>query len=85
MSKTFTVRGVKIRTASQRRFVTIAHSWGGNVRVWDYSAERYEDEYRRPFTEIRKRSNDLGTARKACYAPAHGWCVVIDTVTGEEV
>jgi len=88
----FTVRGVKVRTASQRRFVVVAcrpadvPEMRQTGRVVDGEIEYAPTGHTlRAYTEIVKRSDSVATARKACRYVTGGWCVVVDTVTGLEV
>lgn len=94
-TKTITVRGHRIRSASQRRFIVVA------VRPEDITI-RPEDEAARifgrepgtyvAFARIEKRSDSAATAHahKARFERARAGgigvhFVVVDTVTGEEV
>ncbi len=87
---TFTIRGQKVRTQSQRRYVVVA------CRPADFPGKRWDyingDYVPYAFTafkpEILKRSDSLATAVAAQHKYGHlagGWVAVIDTVTGEEV
>ncbi len=85
---TFTIRGQKVRTQSQRRYIVVA------CRPDHFEGRRWTGSEYVPYTflafspEILKRSDSLATAsaasRKYGFVPG-GWNVVIDTVTGEEV
>lgn len=89
---TFTVRGHKVRSASQRRYIVVI------VQPRDREAfvqERRNGEWvTEPITvpagaRVHKRSNSVATAHQ--HASRYGFptggnfAVVIDTVTGEEV
>lgn len=89
MAKTFTVRGVKVRTSSQRRYVVVAARAADSVvSRWDYRVEGYVDEAVKAFTEIVRRSDSIDAARAAVRKYGRvsgGFVVIVDTVTGEEV
>lgn len=77
---TFTVRGHKVRSASQRRYIVVA------VRPEPYVSEHSGTHA--TFTRIIKRSDNLATANKAVekYGCLFGaFAVIIDSVTGEEI
>lgn len=79
MARTITVRGIKIRTAAQRRFAVVA------VRPMDIP---HENGTLVAFARIIKRSDNIVTARNIARRGASGIgvaAVVVDTTTGEEV
>lgn len=90
MQSTFTVRGVKVRTASQRRFVVVAcrpEDFLG--RRWNGAENGYVPAAFTAFAPvIVRRSDSFETARAAAakygFVPG-GFVTVVDTTTGEEV
>jgi hypothetical protein len=89
MTKTFYVKGVKMRTSSQRRYVVVAgREHAAEGRQWDYRTESYVPRHFAAIApSIVRRSDSFEVARKAASAQrvAGGYAVVIDTTTGEEV
>jgi hypothetical protein len=90
MTKTFQIRGVRVRTASARRFIVVAYrATDVTGDRWDYRVQDLVPEVYRAFPPtIIRRSDNYETARKArdkYGQPKGGWCVVVDSVTGEEV
>lgn len=79
-TKTFTVRGHKIRTATTRRYVAVA------VRTEDVTTERGTYV---AFARVIKRSDAVATvkaeARRYGFGMSGEFAVVVDTETGEEV
>ena len=78
-TSTFTVRGFKLRTRSNRRYVAVA------VRPAPVTTE--SGTYV-AFADVRKRSDNLDTLRR--FQRSYGWetgayVVIIDTVSGEEI
>lgn len=79
MTTNFTVRGHKIRTSTNRRYVAVA------VRPEPVTTDKGTFV---AFADIRKRSDNLDTIRRECrkYGFATGaFMVAVDTTTGEEV
>jgi len=81
-STTFTVRGHKVRSQSQRRYIVVA------VRPEPVPTA---NGYYVAFARIERRSDNLATARKAArhydfnLAGNGSFAVVVDSATGEEV
>lgn len=78
MSRTFTVRGIKVRSSSQRRFVMIQH----------FRKTTPPGEEQRWGAEIVKRSDSVATLRS--FAQRQGFWAgrtfhIFDSTTGEEV
>lgn len=79
MTHTLTVRGMKVRTRTTRRYVLVAAR-----------PEPYTDSEGRtypPFIEVEKRSDSLATV--AAWRKRYGWSastsrVIVDLTTGEE-
>jgi hypothetical protein len=82
MKGTFNIRGAKVRTASQRRYVVVI------VRPEAVNDPAFAEPLA-PFTAIYKRSDRLLTVRdyvRQYGRPATGaFIAIVDTVTGEEV
>lgn len=90
MTKTFSIRGQKIRSASQRRYIVVACRPADFVgQRWDYRVEAHVPETYKAFTaHIVRRSDSLQVARAAARKVgfvAGGWIVIVDQTTGEEV
>src|SRR5262245_55650897 len=90
MSKTLTIRGQKVRSASQRRFIVVrCRPADVEGRRWDYRVQDYVPETFKAFRpEIMRRSDDAQVALRHARQLGHptgGWTVVIDTVSGEEL
>jgi hypothetical protein len=88
MTKTFTIRGQKIRSASQRRFiVVVCRPADYEGRRWDYAKGDYVPETYKAFRPtIIRRSDDVVTARKErdkFNAGPGAWVIVVDTMSGE--
>lgn len=82
MTSTITVRGRKIRSRSNRRYIAVA------IRPEDVPAPGWESGVYAAFATIIRRSDSIGPVRKAAsdYGFHHGaYAVVVDTTTGEEV
>lgn len=89
MTKTFTIHGMKIRSASQRRYIVVAgrHTEIAGTR-WDHRHEMYVPETFKAFIETVKRSDNYETAKREQRKygrVSYGFVAVIDTTTGEEV
>jgi hypothetical protein len=92
MSATFTVRGHKIRTASQRRYiVAIVQPRERTVTVaqWNGEAMVPAQVVVPAGARIHKRSDSIATARQHAqrygYQTGGSFAVVVDTATGSEV
>jgi hypothetical protein len=89
MMATFTVRGEKIRYSGNRRYIVVASRPDPVTgRSWNYKEGRYESvvySLVKPMTI--KRTDSYDTARKVAAKGyfTGGYCVVVDTTTGEEV
>ncbi len=87
---TFEIRGQKLRSKSNRRFLVVVcrpDDFAG--RRWDGAVNDYVPETYRAFGPVTiRRSDSLETARAAGRKygfVAGGWNVVFDTVTEEEI
>lgn len=82
MTKTFNIRGQKVRSASQRRYIVVV------VRPTAVTVAATGETYV-PFARVHKRSDSVETARREAnrYGRPGPGCsvVVVDTATGEEV
>jgi len=80
MTKTFTIRGQKLRTSSNRRYV--AYRFNRRFDGVRYVADAIQS------VEIFKRSDSVGTLRTHIQRQgfhSSRFFVIVDTVTGEEV
>ena len=83
MKATFTVRGIKVRSQSQRRYIVVQ----AYVPPEGF-AEKFEPGVIKPRATIAKRSDSRQTAIQQAQrlAVGGGWTAhIIDTVTGEEI
>lgn len=91
MTKTFTVRGVKMRTATQRRYVAVAVRPAGTYRYWDAyegATGAYVEEELPALATILRRSDRIEPLRAAIRRTGRiigAALVVVDTLTGEEI